>query len=43
MFVSKDVVVHGVEVLRDGWARVASDHLPLVAELSLGVPACERS
>jgi endonuclease/exonuclease/phosphatase family metal-dependent hydrolase len=37
MFVSKDVVVHGVQVVRDGFARVASDHLPLVAELSLEI------
>jgi endonuclease/exonuclease/phosphatase family metal-dependent hydrolase len=45
MFVSRDVEVRGCAVLDQGLSRVASDHLPLLAELSLGTGAlvCERS
>ena len=35
VFVSASISVRGAEVLRDGFARAASDHLPLVAELGL--------
>lgn len=35
IFVSRDVEVRATRVLRDGLARLASDHLPLLAELGL--------
>jgi endonuclease/exonuclease/phosphatase family metal-dependent hydrolase len=35
MFVSKDVSVAACRVIRDGPARRASDHLPLVAEIAV--------
>jgi endonuclease/exonuclease/phosphatase family metal-dependent hydrolase len=42
MFVSPDIAVRDARVLRDGFSRQASDHLPLVAELAVtaGAKAC---
>lgn len=36
MFVSPDISVLDARVLRDGFSRTASDHLPLLADLSIG-------
>ncbi|NIQ00826.1 MAG: oxidoreductase, partial [Nitrospinaceae bacterium] len=35
IFVSPEITVHSVEVPRSALTRVASDHLPIVAELSI--------
>lgn len=35
MFVSPDIAVLDARVIRDGFSRTASDHLPLLAELSI--------
>lgn len=45
MFVSPDIAVRDARVLRDGFSRQASDHLPLVAELAItaGAKACAVS
>jgi endonuclease/exonuclease/phosphatase family metal-dependent hydrolase len=39
IFVSGKVAVHGIEVPRSALALVASDHLPLVADLDLSAYA----
>jgi endonuclease/exonuclease/phosphatase family metal-dependent hydrolase len=39
VFVSEGIRVANVEAIRTPLARVASDHVPLVADLRLGVPA----
>jgi endonuclease/exonuclease/phosphatase family metal-dependent hydrolase len=41
VFVSKSIQVERVEALRNDATRIASDHLPLIADLR--IPVCARS